>query len=1001
MSAASSLRQRLTATLRSRRLRSIALLFGGYKAYTTYNTYNILNKPFSSDRHRPGLTILDLDLDAMQIVSEERYSMFGSAEEIRLHNLISTIDDAKHDPRVAGLVVRGLGGLRGLGLADVDELRQVISDFSSGWGGKQTMLHVPQGLGGAGNGTVPMYFASAFDSVHVQPTSGVVIPGLSAATLFFKRMLDQIGVKMKKVARKEFKTAVNSITEEKFTDPHRESTEALLKAVMDAIIKGTAEGRDIEERNVRDAIDLALMSSSEAQELGIIDEPLYRDELPKAMRERLRVAEQARSDARVEAEQEWREAMKELRRVWEEGGSLDMWGDGDVLQNLAQYESATVVALSFVDTSEKWKKEATEAELRALKAHLRWLDTCPWEAVIGTDEEHLSAYKRATNISAVLNTERRLCVDAIQALEECPPLIENLRKQAKDKEMVLNFNEDKSISLLRRGRSIWRAKCLVARMVGTLLDTEDALKRAMANGSIPEEAAGASVDRFFVEPRVFLTGFRDDLRGAVSFERIQEIPDGAEVTAEASEVGELDYSEEGKGQVGQNPTMISKKNLRHMRFADYVDLLQAENRAAMDRAGGFIRLESRDPYLKLPGAVDYAERQALMRLQLPGYRFAPWRFGVPKGGIIAVITVEGAISDDTADITRSALRRADKDPQIKGIVLRIDSPGGSATASDLISRAVEVAKKPVVASMGDVCASGGYFISAPCDKVFASNVTITGSIGVIFSALNTAGLFEKVGITSDSVESGRFSKYFGAQSSIAEWSEDFAKRVDALIDNFYGDFVKAVARGRNMEFEQAEKIARGRVWAGSDALSLGLVDEIGGLEDAVQAAAELANLPPDGKTRAINYPTVAMQVQDAARRRGLMPSNLDEEGDESMPERKRRWFLSRNSQDSEQTPSPDMEPAREPVPAAILPTISADYTNVYHFVVSSLLGAFDRILLSSSSSTASHVVELLLSRVIDTLEPKGASSAVRDEIKRTHATAGRPAAIAPHIRLDD
>lgn len=992
MSTSPTLGRRLGNLFRNRRLRTVVLLLGGYKAYTTYQTYSILNKPFSADRHRPGQTILDLDLDAVQIITRETYTPFSSVEEIRLQRLISALEEAKHDPRVAGLVVRGLGGLRGIGLAEVAELRDIIKDFSTGWGGKQTMLHVPEGLGASGNGTVPMYFASAFNSVHVQPTSGIIIPGLSAAALFFKKMLDNVGIKAKKVARKEFKTAVNGLTEEKFTDPHRESTEALLKAIMDAIVKGTAEGRDIEEKKVQGAIDTAIMSPEEAKEYGIVDEALYRDELPKAMRERIKIAEESRNEKRKETETEWMDAMTELKRVWVEGGSNEIWAGGDILRYLSSFETATAAALSFANTREVWKKEAIDAEIRALKAHLQWLDTCPWEEVQETEEEALSVYHRITNISSILETERRLCVDAVKALTECPPLLESMRKEAED-EVVLEVNEKKSMSLIRNSRSMWRAKCLVARMVGTMVGADDTLRNALKS---EEQLSEATLDQNPFQPIIFLAGVMDDLR----VRTIVEDGKNGEITEKPSD-GDILSSEKPDINVVKSGMQGEKaRYLKHVRFSDYIDLVTSEKRAAIDRSRGFIRLESKDPYQSLPGAVDYAERQALLRLQLAGYPFAPWRISLPKSGIVAIIAINGPISDETADITRAALRRADKDPQIKAVVLRIDSPGGSATASDLISRAVEVAKKPVVASMGSVCASGGYFISAPCDKVFASDMTITGSIGVIFSAFNTAGLFDKIGITSDSVESARFSKYFGAQGAVTEWSDEFANRINKLIDNFYKDFVNVVAKGRRMGFEQAEKIARGRVWAGSDALALGLVDEIGGLREAVGAAAELASLPPDGRITAINYPTVAMLLQDAARRNGLIPSNLDEEGDESVTDRRRRWFFSRSTE-HDQKDEPDVYNASEPVSAAVASQLFGRYERWYHFAIYGLLTSLDRFLLSSSSPMTSEVVEMLLGRVTNALQRNQSASIISDELERTQAIAGRPAAIAPHIRLDD
>lgn len=986
------MRARLGQFFRNRRVRTVIFVLGGYKLYTSARTFNVLYKPFSAHHHRPGQTILDLDLDAVHLVSKESFSAFSSAEEIRLQKLITTLEEAKADPRVAGLVVRGLGGLRGVGLAEICELRNVIRDFSTGWGGKQTMLHVPEGLGGAGNGTIPMYFASGFDSVHVQPTSGIIIPGLSAATLFFKKLLDHVGVKAKTVARKEFKTAANSFTEERFTEPHKESTEALLNAIMAEIVKGVAEGRNIPEERVKEAIDTAVMCAKEAQEFGIIDESLYRDELPKAMRAKLKMAGEVRADARKEATTEWRTAMEDLKRIWmEEGKPNDVWADGDILQNIAEFETAVPVALSFADQRQAWIKQTTEAEVRAMKAHLRWLDTCPWEAVRGKNAKDSLFYK-TPYISSVLELEKRVCEDAITTLEECPKLLESLRREAED-DSVLKLNEKSSLSLIRWCRGMWRAKCMAARIVGTLVDSEQELDEALKAN--PEEKVKATLEALSLEPRVFLMGYSDNLRSMAL---------AAVVDAAAEPEPEAKTEEKQLSSAIENEREVAKKEpkLRHVRLSDYIDLLSSEKRAMMERSESFIKFETADPFQKLPGTIDHQERQALLRLQLPGHRFSPWRLNIPKGDIIAVITIEGPISDDKADTTRAAIRRADKDPSVKGIVLRVESPGGSATASDLISRAVEVAKKPVVASMGTVCASGGYFISAPCDKVFASNMTITGSIGVIFSAFNTAGLFEKLGITADSVESGRFSRYFGAQGSITEWSDEFATRVDALIDNFYDDFVKVVAKGRGMEFDKAERIARGRVWAGSDALSLGLIDEIGGLREAVYAAAELAYLAPDAQIRAVDYPTVAMQVADAARRKGLVPSHLDEEGDEATPEkRRRRWFRSKPREPMEPD-SPDVPHEPESAPAALLAQLSWDCESLYQLAMHGMFLSLDSFLMSSSTpSRVSEFVESALSRVLCFIHKNPASAVISEEMERTRATAGRPATIAPHVRLDD
>jgi hypothetical protein len=145
-----------------------------------------------------------------------------------------------------------------------------------------------------------------------------------------------------------------------------------------------------------------------------------------------------------------------------------------------------------------------------------------------------------------------------------------------------------------------------------------------------------------------------------------------------------------------------------------------------------------------------------------------------------------------------------------------------------------------------------------------------------------------VGLTVDSVERGRFAKYFGAAGTVEEWDTDFKDRIDHIIDDFYNSFVSVAARGRGMPFPQLEKIARGRVWSGHDALNLGLIDHIGGLADATKKAAEMAGAAPDATVRGVLYPSIPLLLESRLRRLGVLPSQLDEEGDERMSSNRKR-----------------------------------------------------------------------------------------------------------------
>jgi protease-4 len=188
------------------------------------------------------------------------------------------------------------------------------------------------------------------------------------------------------------------------------------------------------------------------------------------------------------------------------------------------------------------------------------------------------------------------------------------------------------------------------------------------------------------------------------------------------------------------------------------------------------------------------------------------------------------------------LREAEKDKTVKAIVLRVDSPGGSALASDLIWREVVRIDKPIIASMSDVAASGGYYISMGADRIFAEPGTLTGSIGVTGGKFVLAGLMEKLGVTTDTITVGKNGTLNSLNTPFSETERAAMKR---LMDDTYHQFVSKAAEGRKMTYDQLNKLAGGRVYTGRQAQKLGLVDEIGTLDDALAFAKQMANLPED------------------------------------------------------------------------------------------------------------------------------------------------------------
>jgi len=182
---------------------------------------------------------------------------------------------------------------------------------------------------------------------------------------------------------------------------------------------------------------------------------------------------------------------------------------------------------------------------------------------------------------------------------------------------------------------------------------------------------------------------------------------------------------------------------------------------------------------------------------------------------------------------------------VRAILLRIDSPGGSAVASESIWREVVFARergKPVIVSMGDVAGSGGYYVAAAADKIVAEPATLTGSIGVLAGKLVVADLLKKIGVSTDSVQVGANAAMF---SSTSEFSTFAHARLEAFLDETYKGFKDHVATGRHMTQEEVEAVAKGRVWSGEDAKAHGLVDELGGYEVALRLAKQAANLPTD------------------------------------------------------------------------------------------------------------------------------------------------------------
>jgi protease IV len=245
---------------------------------------------------------------------------------------------------------------------------------------------------------------------------------------------------------------------------------------------------------------------------------------------------------------------------------------------------------------------------------------------------------------------------------------------------------------------------------------------------------------------------------------------------------------------------------------------------------------SKDKDLKLVSMIKYSKVQDPKMIYSAKNKIAV----VYASGTI--VTIRGNDNNIGGNYYADVIRKARLDTSIKAIVLRVNSPGGSATASDIIWRELDLAArvKPVVISMGNYAASGGYFISAPATKIYADPMTISGSIGVFGMIPNAGKLLEqKLGLTTEIVNTNKNSDF----PSIYRPMNNYEKEIMQLsIEKIYNDFVSKVASGRKMAAGSVDSIGQGRVWSGTSAVKIGLVDELGGLKDAIKGAANLARI---------------------------------------------------------------------------------------------------------------------------------------------------------------
>ncbi len=516
-------------------------------------TDTVVSQIEEARRHRTADLILELDLTERLVegVPHDPVSALVARRRTPLRVILKGLDRATRDPRVRALVVKVGGSRSPLGLGRAQELRGAVQDLRKQ--GKLTVAWA-ETFGEFGQGSVPYYLATGFDQIWLQPSGDVCLTGFASEVPFLRGALDKAGITPQIAQRHEYKNAANLFTERGFTPAHRAAVERLVHSMMEQLVAGIADGRNLDASEVRSLIDRAPLFATEALEARLVDRLGYRDEVYAAVRAQTGV-------------------------------------DDAVLQYVGRYARSKLTELS----------------------------------------------KRVTQ---------------------------------------------------------------------------------------PQREAVALVD----------------VTGPIHL-----------------------------GRSGRQP-----------------------------------------------------------------------------------FSGESAGSNTVC----AALRAATEARDVKAIVLRVTSPGGSYVASDAIWHQVALARqagKPVVASMGDVAASGGYYVAMGADVIVAEPGTITGSIGVVAGKQVVDGLVERLGISHEGVAGAEHSLMF---SRLREFTDDEWQRLNAWLDRIYDDFTAKVAEGRRLPTDHVREVARGRVWTGADAKERGLVDELGGLGAATSLAVDRAGLPPSTEPEVRVYPRV-------------------------------------------------------------------------------------------------------------------------------------------------
>eukprot|EP00186_Timspurckia_oligopyrenoides_P000680 CAMPEP_0182452428 /NCGR_PEP_ID=MMETSP1172-20130603/44245_1 /TAXON_ID=708627 /ORGANISM="Timspurckia oligopyrenoides, Strain CCMP3278" /LENGTH=1023 /DNA_ID=CAMNT_0024650261 /DNA_START=46 /DNA_END=3117 /DNA_ORIENTATION=- len=821
----------------------------------------------------PGRGVLEFDLRSVTLCDVEgvQLSPTSTSEIFRerskpsvpLRHAIRAIERAKADPRISSLIIRceEESQLSSLGLAGVLELRNAVHTFSQS---KPSLAYSSgfgsEGSSGSRDSCLAYLLASACHDIATQPGSVFCVPGFAASGAFIKRALGLIGISPVVRARGEYKGAGDSLIREEFSPEQREAVQALLQTEISEFCRAVVDFRKqhFTQEEFKVLLDSMPMISDHAKDSGLIDLCLYRDQIPQAIR--LRVLQH-----RYELLKERKEALNNLIRTTETLHKAAEKADQmyDVLYD--------AVLLSIQATLRLFNACPNTLAFRSGKPTLLHLprenEVAKVKQEIG-DETALEKERTAVVVRNVKEEEQMMKIYGmnVRILEW---LIENLQGKYRD---VLR--DEDYIGIIRAGDSTATMSAMLQKVVIVKSEVESSEKKDKSVQfdssnklwNLTADAMPSAQQKLIFEQRAAsVVLLANQLSNSDSVKQLQDQFDAEESLLKAA-LKEVEQKQESFSVSKQHETAAARAvPLQYFKFTDYFREMRSQD-AREELVYSFLSNnnngKSRPDELS-PKEQAIAKRNIqradtlLLKIQQRAPMFSPEAALPPalpsERKSIALIYISGAITESSAAPVRAALRSAHLDSSIDAVVLRINSPGGSATVSESLWRTSQnlVAEKPLIVSFGNVAASGGFYSAMSANRIFAHSATITGSIGVILARANFGQLSKKLGIDVDVIHpeggGGKYAHLFGGgPAALTEsWNEVIEKRLDVIMDGMYGLFKKRVMEGRKMDGPAVENLARGRVWSGLDAYRNGLIDELGGLNESLDYAKQMIGVEKD------------------------------------------------------------------------------------------------------------------------------------------------------------